>query len=704
MMNLSANIFPYPYQALDNNGIIKNVNDAWIKTFGYERDEAVSYKFSQFLIGNVPSDDDILVENQTLLIKHKEGYAVACTIKAKSIDASDTHRTINHYFLQKNNEITSKNSKNFLEYTINTIETIIITTIGGNKLDWCNDNTLKTLGFASLQKLQESYNCICDVFIEDSENNYIGKTVGDLSWLHYTLQHQNRQKIKVKLQTANGQKIFSLQCNPIDFDQENRYVITMQDITQLENTLITLQEYQKKLQEKNKIYEELFENAPIAYQALDKEGRLVKVNKKWKELTHLDSGFIGKHFSTFLSRETAPTLPENFKRFQTQGYMDDAEFELVNQKTGALTPIRVYGNLSYYENGMIDHTNCLLYDLTKERTQEQELKDNFESVMQTFVNILEEKDVYTAGHSKRVATYSQEIAKRMNLNPEDCDTIFRAGNLHDIGKIVTPEAILLKPSRFDQDEFSLMKEHSNSGYTILSQMLSYKFMAKIIRHHHERYDGKGYPDGIEKDSIPLLSRIMTVADAFDAMTTNRVYKPRMSIKNAIQELENNSGTQFDPHIIPYAKEYFLTLDKIDLTASIPTDAVSRHRFAYFFKDRLTNIYNGAYLDIFLHENIETKEYKIAYIIDLHHLHIYNKVHGWEQGNVILIQLAKEIVKQSKTPMVFRVQGDKFIILCDDKLHLSTELFTLPSELLLSIKRINLEDNHIVAFEDLLPFI
>ncbi|WP_331775383.1 HD domain-containing phosphohydrolase [Sulfurospirillum sp. 1612] len=595
-------------------------------------------------------------------------------------------------------------SPRLLKQTLNSLENIVISTIKGEHLFWCNQHTLDVLGYDSIEDLLKEYPCICDFFIEDKKKGYIGKTVGTLNWLDYALAHQDKQDIKVKLNIHGKIEIHSLKVHPLDYDEQLRYVVIMQNITQLEKTSIALKKYQIQLQNKNRLYEELFDNAPIAYQALDKNGYIVKVNKKWKKLLNIETDYLGKHFSEFLSKETAPDLKEDFSRFQKQGYMDDAEFELVDQKNGSLTPIRVYGNLSYYENGVLDHTNCLLYDLSKERQQERELKENFESVMLSFVNILEEKDIYTAGHSRRVAKYSRQIAKNMALSAEDIDIIFRAGNLHDIGKIVTPESILLKPSKFNQGELQLMQEHAHSGFSILNQMASYKFIATIIRHHHERYDGKGYPDGLEGEKIPLLSRIMAVADAFDAMTTNRVYKPRMEIAEAIKELENNSGTQFDPKIIPYAKQYFSTLKTIDFEEVMPTDPKNTHRFAYFFKDLLTNVYNGDYLNVFLHDDIKASKYTKIHIIDLHHLHNYNNKYGWEAGNHVLIDLAHHITEQYKTQMVFRVHGDKFVVLCPRDNTIESAHFELPPELDFSIREVHIQKEKITSFQTLLPFI
>lgn len=334
---------------------------------------------------------------------------------------------------------------------------------------------------------------------------------------------------------------------------------------------------------------------------------------------------------------------------------------------------------------------------------QKELESSFESVMHTFVDIMEEKDVYTAGHSKRVAEYSRNIAINMSLSDNEIDIVYKAGQLHDIGKIITPESVLLKPNKFNSDEYALMKEHASSGAKILNKLNNYDKISKIVRHHHEHYNGTGYPDGLKGKDIPILSRIMTIADAFDAMTTNRVYKARKSVKAALVELENCVGTHFDPMIIPYALEYFSSIDTIDTTPSIPTDDMSRHRFAYFFKDNLTNAYNGSYLEVFLTNNRQEELYISACLFDLHNFHKYNKKYGWQAGNKILIDVANAIRSECGLDMLFRVHGDKFVVLHRDQIsNIDSNIFDfLPEYLNITVEIINDLNNSVENIDDLM---
>ncbi|HPO50990.1 MAG TPA: HD-GYP domain-containing protein [Spirochaetota bacterium] len=173
----------------------------------------------------------------------------------------------------------------------------------------------------------------------------------------------------------------------------------------------------------------------------------------------------------------------------------------------------------------------------------------------SFVKALEAKDIYTAGHSDRVADISEKLSKFMGLDKNICRETHIAAHLHDIGKIGIPDGILLKTSKLSSGEFEVIKEHSVKGYEIIRDIEDFQSIAKIVRHHHERFDGQGYPDKLIGNDIPLASAIIAVADSFDAMTTTRSYKKSVSYKDAFEELEKNSGTQFNPEVV----RHFLAL-------------------------------------------------------------------------------------------------------------------------------------------------
>jgi putative nucleotidyltransferase with HDIG domain len=162
---------------------------------------------------------------------------------------------------------------------------------------------------------------------------------------------------------------------------------------------------------------------------------------------------------------------------------------------------------------------------------------------------VEAKDPYTAGHSARVQRLALSLGNELGASKDELDALRLGGLFHDIGKIAIPDAILLKPGRLTAEEYERMKDHSAEGARIVGKLGTLRPIVPIIRHHHERWDGRGYPDGLAGDEIPLLAAIVGLADAWDAMTTERPYAPAMSPAEAIEEIRRGEGTQFAPVVV-----------------------------------------------------------------------------------------------------------------------------------------------------------
>jgi putative nucleotidyltransferase with HDIG domain len=178
-----------------------------------------------------------------------------------------------------------------------------------------------------------------------------------------------------------------------------------------------------------------------------------------------------------------------------------------------------------------------------------DMRKNYFDTMNVLVRAIEASDPYTSGHSMRVSAYSEAIAKELGLPQGKIDLIKSAALLHDIGKIGIDKKILNKDGKLEKDEFDTIKSHPEIGATIISDLSYLSNIAEIIRHHHERNDGRGYPDGLDHDKIPLETSILTIADSFDAMTTNRPYRHSLSLDTALNEIKTNAGTQFNPDIV-----------------------------------------------------------------------------------------------------------------------------------------------------------
>ena len=178
----------------------------------------------------------------------------------------------------------------------------------------------------------------------------------------------------------------------------------------------------------------------------------------------------------------------------------------------------------------------------------KELENAYLESIETLRYTVEAKDTYTRGHSDRVSEFSVLIGKKVNLSEEELRLLKIGGLFHDIGKIGVPDSILLKESKLTEDEYSEIKNHPSIGAHILSTASIFKDMIPIVKHHHERYDGHGYPSQLEGKAIPYLARIAAIADSFDAMTSKRTYRDSLPLDTVMAEFERCKGTQFDPEL------------------------------------------------------------------------------------------------------------------------------------------------------------
>ncbi len=337
-------------------------------------------------------------------------------------------------------------------------------------------------------------------------------------------------------------------------------------------------------------------------------------------------------------------------------------------------PIGVLSVYSNSKNGFIDEETKILENLVidisfalnaiTQRTMLEAMEiartSNYEETILAFVNIIEQRDSYTAGHSIRVAEYCRIIAQEMNIDKRDILKLEKAAILHDIGKVVTPDAILLKPGKLRPLEYELIKQHSAAGYQMLSKIEMYKDLAEIIKFHHVRYDGTGYPQTENMiQEVSMLSYIMVVADAFDAMTSNRIYKSRKSIADAIEEIEICSGTQFHPVVAKAACKALKDVVTKE-TSQLPSSELEERRFAYFFRDSLTEVYNESYLKLILIKR--ESDSRCFNLIELKNFSGYNNKYGWNKGNIFLKEFCSTLQKDFPNAMIFRYHGDDFILI------------------------------------------
>jgi len=202
-----------------------------------------------------------------------------------------------------------------------------------------------------------------------------------------------------------------------------------------------------------------------------------------------------------------------------------------------------------FEAGMVNAAAVLLGSHARNVDMFHEQEQLFRGLVKALINSIDAKDPYTCGHSDRVAQMARRLAREVKLSPIECEQIYMTGLLHDIGKIGVPDEILQKPGKLTDEEFALIKKHPEIGCSIVEHLTQLHYALPGIRHHHESYDGTGYPDGLAGDEIPYVGRLLAVVDAYDAMTSDRPYRAGMPTERAEQILCDGAGQQWDPQLV-----------------------------------------------------------------------------------------------------------------------------------------------------------
>lgn len=335
----------------------------------------------------------------------------------------------------------------------------------------------------------------------------------------------------------------------------------------------------------------MMDTAPTPILVIDASGLIVSLNKAAEKKWTIDRNlFIGKPLVDILyggkkfnesGQYLSPIIESLEKKIEMQG----KEVAIRTLSCEGPSMMMVTTSILQDDRGNMVGVCAVYHDLTRSKLLENQLEDlNAEvskcydemsglntrlvalnsralnqhlETIQSFAEAIGARDIYTRGHSERVAGYAEVITRDMGLPVEMVETAGLAGIVHDIGKIGVSESILVKPGALTPDEFEQVKKHPSIGAKILSHMNTFHHIVPVVLHHHERYDGTGYPKGLKGEEIPLLSRVLAVADAFDAMMSTRSYRRAYSFSQAKEELKKNAGTQFDPDVV----EVFINIIK-----------------------------------------------------------------------------------------------------------------------------------------------
>jgi putative nucleotidyltransferase with HDIG domain/PAS domain S-box-containing protein len=339
-------------------------------------------------------------------------------------------------------------------------------------------------------------------------------------------------------------------------------------INERKKLLVKSQQSEKQLIQAANEWRTTFDSMPYSVMLVDKEFNVIRLNKYTANLfgvSHHIKLMPGKKcYELIHKRDSLIDKCPVAESIKTGAAAVTEYYEAYMNKYFKITcnPVISEGSPVVYVHSMIDITDIkekenklikskdAFFNMLKDLDSTyRELKDIYNDLVVAFSEIIDAKSPWTKGHSIGVADHAVAIAKQMGLKEKDIETLKIASLLHDIGKIGTYDVILDKPDKLTDDELVLIKKHPAKGAEILKTLKGFENITPIVRSHHEKFDGTGYPDGLKGDEIPFLARIVCVADSFDSMTSDRPYRAPRPMEYAVQELKQCAGTHFDPEII-----------------------------------------------------------------------------------------------------------------------------------------------------------
>lgn len=404
-----------------------------------------------------------------------------------------------------------------------------------------------------------------ETFAIPEEEQLIGKDLGPIvtGFTDGDLLHEFRAltrksqaeggtECEVVRKTWSGEEVtVLLKSVPLDVADDKYCLVMYQDISEVKALAL---ENRRNLG----MFKQLFEHSPAALALLDGEENVLDVSQTFLETFRIGNkeDVLGKTLRSLVLADGDETMKEEFEDMYRRRLLGECICieSFRRRKDGQLFPVRITEVPVPYREEKAALT--LYVDLTEQKDREHELENAYmhlsnamEDLVLTVSRILEARDPYTSGHQKRVGELSRRIAREMGLGNEEIRGIYFAGLLHDAGKIRIPAEILSKPGKLSDLEKRLIRIHPEAGAEILGDVKFPWPVTDIIRHHHERLDGSGYPDGLKGDALSTGVRIIAVADVVEAMMNHRPYRPAPGHEKALAEIRRGAGTFYDPRVV-----------------------------------------------------------------------------------------------------------------------------------------------------------
>lgn len=306
---------------------------------------------------------------------------------------------------------------------------------------------------------------------------------------------------------------------------------------------------EQEVKESEEQYRILVENANDLIFTLDKKGVFTSVNEAAKKIAGYEKNeVIGKHFLLFLPKEEYQKANELFEKIIRGTEEKQQEFKCIHKNKSEFFLLLNAWSMRN-KHGEIYGIHAIGKDVTERKLVLDKMRDMVIQTVSMLSQTVSVADRYTEKHCERLAEFSIKIGEKLKLNQRQLENLKYAALLHDVGKVGIPINILVKKEKLTEEEWQIIKEHPQKGADIVRQIIGFDEIAEIIKQHQERIDGKGYPQGLSKDQIKKEATIISVVDAFDAMTSDRPYRKALTKEEAIKELQVNAGTQFDSEVV-----------------------------------------------------------------------------------------------------------------------------------------------------------
>ncbi len=355
--------------------------------------------------------------------------------------------------------------------------------------------------------------------------------------------------------------------------------------------------------------------------------------------------FINNKFNRLLSKDTNTILNGVLKLGELEEPIDTSK---INSER-----FKLIGN----------SLNSISKDLIDKKKQ---IETNRIEFIRAFVKVLEVRDVYTMGHSERVALYSQKIAEILGMDKQKQYNLYIGGLLHDLGKVAIPDSILLKPGKLSKYEYEVMKLHPIFSYELIKDIGFFKDISLFVRQHHERCDGSGYPDGLKCDKITFEGKILAIADVFDALTTARPYRNAFSVDKAIEIMKTES---LDQEILSKVEKNLpdiLLKEKNQQETKEILDIVEKSRVDLFEKDILTGLYRIKSFIKHLEEKLSLNIDFYLFMVDIKYLKKINYLLGYQYGNELIMKVTQIIESLKETEFHSRIGANFFTFIYNGK--------------------------------------